>query len=73
MLCSPSNWNKSYLSTAKRFKKGTLWCVFQHHTYSRTISLLDEFAEAFYSADKVIITDIYALEKMTQELYIQEI
>ena len=51
---------KATLSTAKRFKKGTLWCVFQPHTYSRTISLLDEFAEAFYSADKVIITDIYA-------------
>ena len=51
---------KATLSTAKRFKKGTLWCIFQPHTYSRTISLLDEFAEAFYSADKVIITDIFA-------------
>ena len=51
---------KATLSTAKRFKKGTLWCVFQPHTYSRTISLLDEFSEAFYSADKVIITDIFA-------------
>lgn len=51
---------KATLSTSKRFKKGTLWCVFQPHTYSRTISLLDEFAESFYSADKVIITDIYA-------------
>ena len=51
---------KATLSTAKRFKKGTLWCVFQPHTYSRTAALLDEFAEAFYSADKVIITDIFA-------------
>ena len=51
---------KATLSTSKRFKKGTLWCIFQPHTYSRTISLLDEFAESFYSADKVIITDIYA-------------
>ncbi|MDY2735194.1 glutamate ligase domain-containing protein, partial [Intestinibacter sp.] len=51
---------KATLSTAKRFKKGTLWCVFQPHTYSRTISLLDEFSEAFYSADKFIITDIFA-------------
>ena len=28
--------------------------------YTRTKALLDSFAEAFYSADKVIITDIYA-------------
>ena len=34
--------------------------MFQPHTYTRTKSLLDSFAEAFYSADKVIITDIYA-------------
>jgi len=41
-------------------KKSNLWCIFQPHTYTRTKSLLNEFAEAFYSADKVIITDIYA-------------
>ena len=34
--------------------------MFQPHTYTRTKALLDSFAEAFYSADKVIITDIYA-------------
>ncbi|MEG2985827.1 MAG: cyanophycin synthetase, partial [Peptostreptococcaceae bacterium] len=48
------------LSAAKKMKKSTLWCVFQPHTYTRTRSLLNEFSEAFYSADKVIITDIYA-------------
>ena len=51
---------KATLSAAKKLKKSTLWCVFQPHTYSRTKSLLNEFSEAFYSADKVIITDIYA-------------
>lgn len=51
---------KATLSAAKKMKKSTLWCIFQPHTYTRTRSLLNEFAEAFYSADKVIITDIYA-------------
>ena len=41
-------------------KKNKLWCIFQPHTYTRTKSLLNEFSESFYSADKVIITDIYA-------------
>lgn len=51
---------KATLSTAKRIKKNTLWCVFQPHTYSRTKSLLNEFSDAFFAADKVIVTDIYA-------------
>lgn len=51
---------KATLSAAKTLKKNKLWVVFQPHTYSRTKALLKEFAEAFYSADKVIITDIYA-------------
>ena len=51
---------KATLSAAKKLNKSKLWCVFQPHTYTRTKALLDSFAEAFYSADKVIITDIYA-------------
>ena len=51
---------KASLSAAKRIKKNNLWCIFQPHTYTRTKSLLNEFADAFYAADKVIITDIYA-------------
>ena len=51
---------KATLSAAKKMKKNKLWCIFQPHTYTRTKSLLNEFAEAFYAADKVIITDIYA-------------
>ena len=51
---------KATLAAANKLKKSKLWCVFQPHTYTRTKSLLDSFAEAFYSADKVIITDIYA-------------
>ncbi|WP_437130905.1 UDP-N-acetylmuramate--L-alanine ligase [Peptostreptococcus russellii] len=51
---------KAALAATKTLKKNKLWVVFQPHTYSRTRALLDEFAGAFYAADKVIITDIYA-------------
>ncbi|MFE4107675.1 UDP-N-acetylmuramate--L-alanine ligase [Almyronema epifaneia] len=34
--------------------------VFQPHRYSRTATLLAEFAEAFSQADQVIVTDIYS-------------
>ncbi len=44
----------------KKFPNSKVWCIFQPHTYSRTKELLGEFARSFKSADKVIITDIYA-------------
>ena len=36
------------------------WVVFQPHTYSRTKSLLDDFAKSLLEFDHIIITDIYA-------------
>jgi UDP-N-acetylmuramate--alanine ligase len=37
-----------------------IWAVLQPHTYSRTKTLLDQFAAAFEDADHVLITPIYA-------------
>ncbi len=51
---------KATLSAAKNMCNGDLWCIFQPHTYTRTSSLLDEFAASFDDASFVIITDIYA-------------
>ena len=51
---------KATLAAAKNLRDKKLWVAFQPHTYSRTKSLFKEFSEAFYSADKVILTDIYA-------------
>lgn len=36
------------------------WVVFQPHTYSRTKSLLEDFANALINFDHIIVTDIYA-------------
>ncbi len=48
------------LETAAKYPHKTTWCVFQPHTYTRTKSLLTEFAQALSLADKVILADIYA-------------
>ena len=48
------------LKTARSMNPGRVICVFQPHTYSRTISLRDEFAQALSHADLCVITDIYA-------------
>ena len=51
---------RTTLSMAQTIKTGTLWCVFQPHTYSRTKAFLKDFAEALSLADKVVLADIYA-------------
>lgn len=48
------------LSAALRYPHEKLWVVFQPHTYSRTLSLMDDFAASLSKADAVVLTDIYA-------------
>ncbi|HSL93723.1 MAG TPA: cyanophycin synthetase, partial [Bacillota bacterium] len=48
------------LAAAAERKPHRLLVVFQSHTYTRTSSLLADFAAAFGDADIVVITDIYA-------------
>ena len=42
----------------KKYNKS--WVVFQPHTYSRTASLLEEFAKSLLNFDNIIVLDIYA-------------
>ena len=51
---------KATLSAVKNMKHKKLWCLFQPHTYTRTMALMDDFAEAFDDADEVVLTEIYA-------------
>jgi len=37
-----------------------VWAVFQPHTYSRIRALLDEFAQAFTNADRVLVLEVFA-------------
>jgi UDP-N-acetylmuramate--alanine ligase len=43
-----------------RFATRRIWAVFQPHTFSRTLALLDDFAHSFDDADRVLLLDIYA-------------
>ncbi|MBF0252246.1 MAG: UDP-N-acetylmuramate--L-alanine ligase [Candidatus Omnitrophica bacterium] len=53
---------------------GRVIAVFQPHRYSRTIDLLDQFADCFISADILILTDIYsAFENTAQKVGIEHI
>jgi UDP-N-acetylmuramate--alanine ligase len=51
---------KATIGSARANKPAKLWIAFQPHTYSRTLSLLGDFAEALSHADKVVLLDIYA-------------
>jgi len=54
---------KATLDAAIQFPHKRVWCIFQPHTYSRTKTLFNDFAKAFYHADKVIIADIYSASR----------
>lgn len=47
------------LSAARSMEPSRLVCVFQPHTYTRTASLLQDFALALSHADLVILADIF--------------
>lgn len=51
---------KATLSAVKNMKHNELWCLFQPHTYTRTLALMDDFATAFGDADKIVLAEIYA-------------
>jgi len=56
----PTKIKASLRAVRERYQPQRLWCVFQAHQYSRTQSLLDEFAASFADADKVLIPEIFA-------------
>lgn len=69
---------KATLSAACKMKHNNLWCLFQPHTYTRTIALFDEFSDAFQLADKLVIAEIYAareknIYKISSKTLVEEI
>ncbi|MDO5441013.1 MAG: UDP-N-acetylmuramate--L-alanine ligase [Bacillota bacterium] len=51
---------KATLAAAQNVPHKSIWCLFQPHTYTRTIALFDQFADAFNDADKLVLAEIYA-------------
>lgn len=58
------------LKTAKGMNFKRVWAVHQPFTYSRTATLLDDFANALQIADKTVLTEIMgSREKNTYNIY----
>lgn len=51
---------KATLSAVKNMRHNDMWCLFQPHTYTRTMALFDDFSDAFGDADKIVLAEIYA-------------
>ena len=65
---------RSLLETAKGMDFKRVWAVHQPFTYSRTATLLNEFAEALSIADKVVLTEIMgSREKNTYNIYSKDL
>ena len=48
------------IKAARNVPHEKMWVIFQPHTYTRTLALHDDFAEALDLADKVVLAEIYA-------------
>jgi len=48
------------LAAAANYPHNRVVVCFQPHTYTRTLSFLDDFAKALSAADVVVLADIYA-------------
>ncbi|MCE5195828.1 MAG: UDP-N-acetylmuramate--L-alanine ligase [Negativicutes bacterium] len=58
---------KAALAAARTYQPKRLVVVFQPHLYSRTRNLRNEFGKAFFDADLVILTDIFASREKRPE------
>jgi UDP-N-acetylmuramate--alanine ligase len=60
---------RATLQTAREIAgRRRIVCVFQPHQVSRTVALMDEFAQSFEAADRVIVAPVFAArEQVTDE------
>ncbi len=57
---------RAAITAARTLCHGKLTVIFQSHTYSRTAAFLHEIAAALSSADRVLLTDIYAAREKNE-------
>lgn len=56
----PTEVRATLQAARQKFPSQRLWVVFQPHTFSRITALMKDFVTAFYDADYVIVTEVYA-------------
>lgn len=55
----PTEIRATLAAARQRYSQRRIWAVWQPHTFSRTRSLLDDFATSFANADLVVMLDIF--------------
>jgi UDP-N-acetylmuramate--alanine ligase len=63
----PTEIRATLAAARARYAQRRIWAIWQPHTYSRTQSLFNEFANAFIDADEVIVTEIYKSREAEQD------
>jgi UDP-N-acetylmuramate--alanine ligase len=59
---------KATLKAAReRYPVANIWAVWQPHTFSRTVALMEQFLDAFTDADRVIVLPIYAAREKAED------
>ncbi len=56
----PTEIRATLAAARQQYPTSRIWAVWQPHTYSRTRTLLADFATCFSDADQVVVLDIYA-------------
>lgn len=56
----PTEIRENLKAARTRFPSARIYALFQPHTFSRTRALLNDFANAFGDADRILITEIFA-------------
>ncbi len=63
----PTEINATLAAARARYPGQRIWAVWQPHTYSRTITLMDAFTQAFKQADRVVVTEVYAAREFDDQ------
>jgi UDP-N-acetylmuramate--alanine ligase len=76
----PTEIKATLKATREKWPYANILCIFQPHQYSRTYTLLNDFAESFKDTDKVVIPNIYkvrdseeAVRSVSPEKLVEEI
>ena len=63
----PTEIQATLAAARSRYPRSPIWVVWQPHTYSRTQTLMEDFANSFGNADEVIVTEVYAAREPKQD------
>jgi UDP-N-acetylmuramate--alanine ligase len=63
----PTEIQATLAAARSRYPRSPIWVVWQPHTYSRTQTLLEGFANSFGNADEVIVTEVYPAREPKQD------